>query len=202
MTPRLPTCGKTGVRLCPRGDLLHTHTPRHSPWDRYARVVREPFQEPERGPERREQRGDAGTSSADGATTAGSGRSSRPDPDKAGSGHGADRGLLPRDRRHAGARPRPHGPAVAAVLLDFVLRDGGHVGEAAPPRPPTSWRRRTVSAPASWCSTWPTPPRYPAISQPLFQTGKARVTLKPCMNLDDVQRGLSQLPADVTSTGT
>ena len=38
------------------------------------------------------------------------------------------------------------------------------------------------------------PSQIPAISEPLFQTGKARVTLTPCMSLDDVQRGLSQLP--------
>ena len=46
------------------------------------------------------------------------------------------------------------------------------------------------------------PSQIPAISEPLFQTGKARVTLTPCMNLDDLQRGLSQLPADVASTAT
>jgi hypothetical protein len=46
------------------------------------------------------------------------------------------------------------------------------------------------------------PSQIPVISEPLFQTGKARVTFTPCMNLDDLQTGLSQLPADVTSTGT
>jgi hypothetical protein len=40
------------------------------------------------------------------------------------------------------------------------------------------------------------------VSEPLFQTGSARVTLTPCINLDDLQAGLSQLTADVTSTGT
>jgi hypothetical protein len=44
--------------------------------------------------------------------------------------------------------------------------------------------------------------QIPVISEPLFQTGSARVTLSPCMNLDDLQAGLSQLPADVTSSGT
>ena len=40
----------------------------------------------------------------------------------------------------------------------------------------------------------------PVISEPLFQTGRAQVTISPCMNLDDLQRGLSQLPADLTPT--
>ncbi len=44
------------------------------------------------------------------------------------------------------------------------------------------------------------PSQLPAISEPLFQIGRARVTLSPCMNLDDVQKGLSQLPADLSST--
>jgi hypothetical protein len=44
--------------------------------------------------------------------------------------------------------------------------------------------------------------QIPVISEPLFQTGRARVTLTPCMNLDDLQAGLAQMPADVTSTGT
>jgi hypothetical protein len=46
------------------------------------------------------------------------------------------------------------------------------------------------------------PSQLPAISEPLFQIGKARVTLTPCMNIDDVQKGLSQLPADLSSTRT
>ena len=45
------------------------------------------------------------------------------------------------------------------------------------------------------------PSQIPALSEPLFQTAKARVTLRPCMNLDDLQRGLSDLPADLSSTG-
>src|SRR5690349_25024136 len=45
------------------------------------------------------------------------------------SGHGAGRSPLPGNRRHAGAGPCPHGPVVAAVLLDLVLDDVGHVGE-------------------------------------------------------------------------
>ncbi len=46
------------------------------------------------------------------------------------------------------------------------------------------------------------PSQMPAISEPLFQVGKARVTLAPCMNLDDLQKGLSELPAEATSAGT
>jgi hypothetical protein len=46
------------------------------------------------------------------------------------------------------------------------------------------------------------PSQIPAISEPLFHTGRARVTLTPCMNLDDLQAGLSRIPADVTPTGT
>jgi hypothetical protein len=43
--------------------------------------------------------------------------------------------------------------------------------------------------------------QIPVISEPLFQGAKARVTLTPCMNLDDLQAGLSQIPSDMTSTG-
>lgn len=45
------------------------------------------------------------------------------------------------------------------------------------------------------------PSQIPAIAEPLFMGGRARVTLTPCMNLDDLQGGLSQLPPDLTSTG-
>ncbi len=37
------------------------------------------------------------------------------------------------------------------------------------------------------------PSRIPAVSEPFFQSGAETVTLRPCMNLDDLQRGLSQL---------
>ena len=39
--------------------------------------------------------------------------------------------------------------------------------------------------------------QLPPISEPLFQLGKARVTMSPCMNLDDLRNGLSQLSADL-----
>jgi hypothetical protein len=37
------------------------------------------------------------------------------------------------------------------------------------------------------------PSRIPAVSEPFFQGGAERVTLTPCMNLEDLQRGLGQL---------
>ncbi len=33
----------------------------------------------------------------------------------------------------------------------------------------------------------------PSISEPLFQATNARVTVTPCMNLEDLQKGLAQL---------
>ena len=39
------------------------------------------------------------------------------------------------------------------------------------------------------------PSQIPSVSEPLFQMGKAKVTLTPCMSLDEVLRGLSQVPA-------
>jgi len=43
--------------------------------------------------------------------------------------------------------------------------------------------------------------QLPVISEPLFQTGRARVTITPCMDMDDLQRGLAQLPADMNPAG-
>jgi hypothetical protein len=43
------------------------------------------------------------------------------------------------------------------------------------------------------------PSQIPAIAEPLFLGGKAKVTLTPCMNLDDLQKGLAQLPPELTS---
>jgi hypothetical protein len=34
--------------------------------------------------------------------------------------------------------------------------------------------------------------QLPVISEPLFQSGGARITITPCMNLDDLQKGLTQ----------
>jgi hypothetical protein len=46
------------------------------------------------------------------------------------------------------------------------------------------------------------PSRIPAVSEPFFLGAKARVTLNPCMSLEDVVRGLSELPPDLTSSGS
>ena len=37
------------------------------------------------------------------------------------------------------------------------------------------------------------PSQIPALTEPLFSSGRARVTLTPCMNLDDLQKGLGQV---------
>ncbi len=44
------------------------------------------------------------------------------------------------------------------------------------------------------------PSQMPLISEPLYMGAKARVSIIPCMNLDDVQRGLSQLPPELISS--
>jgi len=46
------------------------------------------------------------------------------------------------------------------------------------------------------------PSQIPAISEPLFLGAKARVTIVPCMNLDDLQKGLSGLPPELLSVGS
>ncbi len=43
------------------------------------------------------------------------------------------------------------------------------------------------------------PSQMPLIAEPLYMGVKARVSIVPCMNLDDVRRGLSQLPPELTS---
>ena len=37
------------------------------------------------------------------------------------------------------------------------------------------------------------PSRIPAVAEPFFQSGAGRVTLQPCMDLGDLQRGLGHL---------
>jgi len=37
------------------------------------------------------------------------------------------------------------------------------------------------------------PAQLPVISEPLFQAAGARVTISPCMDLEDLKRGLAQL---------
>ena len=41
--------------------------------------------------------------------------------------------------------------------------------------------------------------QIPAIAEPLFLGANAKVTLTPCMNLDDLRKGLAALPPEVTS---
>ncbi|HEV7872289.1 MAG: hypothetical protein JWR62_2552 [Modestobacter sp.] len=42
----------------------------------------------------------------------------------------------------------------------------------------------------------------PSVCEPLFQGGNARVTVTPCMNLEDMQKGVSELnPAAGASAG-
>ena len=36
----------------------------------------------------------------------------------------------------------------------------------------------------------------PSISEPLFQAGNARVTVTPCMDLEDLQKGLARLQGE------
>jgi hypothetical protein len=45
------------------------------------------------------------------------------------------------------------------------------------------------------------PSQLPVVPEPVFRTGRTRVTLTP-LDLDDLRNGPSQLPADMTSTGT
>ena len=43
------------------------------------------------------------------------------------------------------------------------------------------------------------PSQMPLIPVPLYMGVKARVSIIPCMNLEDARRGLSQLPPELTS---
>ncbi len=43
------------------------------------------------------------------------------------------------------------------------------------------------------------PSQIPSIAEPLFLGANANVTLTPCMNLEDLQKGLAQLPPEVVS---
>jgi hypothetical protein len=38
--------------------------------------------------------------------------------------------------------------------------------------------------------------QIPVIAEPLFQGAKAKVTLSPCMNLEDLQKGLAQVQSN------
>lgn len=51
---------------------------------------------------------------------------------------------------------------------------------------------RMGSAPSLSSSTWPTRHRYPSYVSPYSHKRKAKITLTPCMNLEDLQKGVSQ----------
>jgi hypothetical protein len=36
------------------------------------------------------------------------------------------------------------------------------------------------------------PSQIPVVTEPLYQRGKAKITLTPCMNLEDVQKGIEE----------
>jgi hypothetical protein len=58
---------------------------------------------------------------------------------------------------------------------------------------------RTDSARSSWCSTW-RPSQIPVLIEPMYQQEKAKVTLTPCMNLEDLEKGFEELASQMTST--
>jgi hypothetical protein len=46
------------------------------------------------------------------------------------------------------------------------------------------------------------PSQIPAVVEPMFVGSRARVTLTPCMNYEDLQQGLAQLPPDLAVAGS
>jgi hypothetical protein len=42
--------------------------------------------------------------------------------------------------------------------------------------------------------------QIPVLTEPMFQQGKARVTLTPCMNLEDLEKGFEELATQMAST--
>jgi hypothetical protein len=45
------------------------------------------------------------------------------------------------------------------------------------------------------------PSQIPVVCEPLFQGANAKITLTPCMSLEDVQRGLAELAQQSTPQG-
>lgn len=43
--------------------------------------------------------------------------------------------------------------------------------------------------------------QLPAVTEPMFNGARARVTVTPCMNLDDLQEGLAHLPPELMLAG-
>ena len=44
------------------------------------------------------------------------------------------------------------------------------------------------------------PSQIPVLTEPMFQQGKAKVTLTPCMNLEDLEKGFEELASQMAST--
>ena len=44
------------------------------------------------------------------------------------------------------------------------------------------------------------PSQIPVLTEPFFQQGKAKVTMTPCMNLEDLEKGFEELASQMAST--
>ena len=44
------------------------------------------------------------------------------------------------------------------------------------------------------------PSQIPVLTEPMYQQGKAKVTLTPCMNLEDLEKGFEELASQMAST--
>jgi hypothetical protein len=43
------------------------------------------------------------------------------------------------------------------------------------------------------------PSQIPVLTEPMYQQAKAKITLTPCMNLEDLQKGFEELASQVAS---
>jgi hypothetical protein len=44
------------------------------------------------------------------------------------------------------------------------------------------------------------PSQIPVLTEPMYRQGRAKITLTPCMNLEDLQKGFEELASQVAST--
>jgi hypothetical protein len=44
------------------------------------------------------------------------------------------------------------------------------------------------------------PSQIPVLTERMYQRGKAKITLTPCMNLEDLQKGFEELASQMAST--
>jgi hypothetical protein len=44
------------------------------------------------------------------------------------------------------------------------------------------------------------PSQIPVLTERMYQRGKAKITLTPCMNLEDLQKGFEELASQIAST--